>query len=113
MKSSLCNRHCQLSAPLLTEGERSLLLPEVQRWSVDERGHLVRTLEVPTFAVALELATRVGAIAEAENHHPELYVAWGRLRITTWTHSAGGLSENDFVLAARVDEMLEESAVAV
>jgi len=53
----------------------------------------------------MDFADRVGKIAEAENHHPEITIGWGRARVTLWTHSAEGLSENDFILAAKIEAM--------
>lgn len=64
---------------------------------------LVRTWRLADFAGALALAVRLGAVAEEEQHHPELTIGWGRLRAELWTHAIGGLSEADFVLAARLD----------
>ncbi|HSC89461.1 MAG TPA: 4a-hydroxytetrahydrobiopterin dehydratase [Polyangiaceae bacterium] len=103
--SKLCTLHCRANAPLLTPGELSLMHSEVGSWQVDERGRLAKAFPLPNFADALALANRIGVVAEAEDHHPELTVAWGSLRVVTWTHSAGGLSANDFILAARIDEL--------
>ena len=58
-----------------------------------------------SFARALEFANKVGAIAEAEGHHPDLYVAWGKCRVEVWTHKVDGLTESDFILAAKIDQL--------
>ena len=58
------------------------------------------------FAGALDFANRVGAIAEAEGHHPDLLVAWGRVEVTIWTHKINGLTESDFILAAKIDQLV-------
>ena len=72
-------------------------------WSLNAEGHLERTLAFGNFAMAMNFANRVAAIAEAENHHPDLHVAWGRCTVEIWTHKIGGLTESDFFFAAKVD----------
>ena len=66
---------------------------------------LEREYRLPDFAAGLALVNRIGALAEAQDHHPDLLLAWGRVRITVWTHSVGGLSLNDFILAAHIDRL--------
>lgn len=73
-------------------------------WEVEGEEKLRRTYEKPDFATALELVNRIGAIAEAENHHPDLHLAWGKVGVEIWTHAIGGLSESDFVLAAKIEQ---------
>lgn len=75
-------------------------------WDVVEERRLVRRIATRDFAGALALAQRVGELAEREQHHPDLLVRWGELSITLWTHTVGGLSENDFILAAWIDALL-------
>jgi 4a-hydroxytetrahydrobiopterin dehydratase len=75
-------------------------------WEVTRRDgvrRLERSYSVADFATALALANRIGAIADAVDHHPALLVEWGRLTVSWWTHAIGGLHRNDFVLAARCD----------
>ena len=72
-------------------------------WSLNAEGHLERALAFGNFAMAMNFANRVAAIAEAENHHPDLHVAWGRCTVEIWTHKIGGLTESDFFFAAKVD----------
>jgi len=79
------------------------LRPAVPEWSVEEGRRLRREFRFPDFARALAFVDRVGALAEAEDHHPEILLGWGRVGILLWTHAAGGLTENDFVLAAKID----------
>ena len=64
-----------------------------------------RRYRLPDFATGLALVNRIGALAEAQDHHPDLLLAWGRVEITLWTHSVGGLSRNDFILAAHIDRL--------
>ena len=85
-----------------------MLLPEVQGWSVEEAdGHLrlTRTIKFKGFMPGVELVHRIALIAEAEQHHPDLLLTYGSLTVWLWTHAAGGLTENDFILAARVDKV--------
>lgn len=77
-------------------------------WEVVEEHHLKRTFTFPNFRRALEFVQRVGELAEEEGHHPDLTLSWGRVEITLFTHSIGGLSENDFILAAKIDPLYEE-----
>ena len=73
-------------------------------WELEGEAKLRRTYKKPDFATALELVNRIGAIAEAENHHPDLHLAWGKVGVEIWTHAIGGLSESDFVLAAKIEQ---------
>lgn len=74
-------------------------------WQVVDGHHLQRVYPLPDFANGLALVNRIGALAEAEDHHPDLLLAWGRVEIALWTHSVGGLSLNDFILAAHIDRL--------
>jgi 4a-hydroxytetrahydrobiopterin dehydratase len=70
-------------------------------WRVIDQHHLEKEFTFPDFAQALAFTNRVGAIAEAEGHHPDIYLAWGKVRLTIWTHKVDGLTRADFVLAAK------------
>ena len=72
-------------------------------WRVVDEHHLDKEVTFPDFAQALAFTNRVGAIAEAEGHHPDIYLAWGKVRVTIWTHKVDGLTRADFVLAAKID----------
>ncbi len=80
-------------------------LSEVEGWGQEEYRRISRTFVFPDFAGALAFANRVGEVAEAEGHHPDLLVAWGRVEVTLWTHKVGGLTESDFILAAKIDRL--------
>jgi 4a-hydroxytetrahydrobiopterin dehydratase len=101
------DRHCiPLSPgtpPLAGEAldTRAAALPD---WRVDGR-ELKREFRFPDFATALAFVNRVGEVAEREGHHPDIALGWGRVAISTYTHSIGGLSENDFILAAKIDAL--------
>jgi len=79
-------------------------------WNVVNEHHLEKEFRFKDFAEALAFTNKVGAIAEAEGHHPDIYVAWGKVRITIWTHKIDGLTRSDFVLAAKIDRLLDTSA---
>jgi 4a-hydroxytetrahydrobiopterin dehydratase len=104
---TLADRKCVAcksgDAPLGVDRVEALLRELGSDWRVDELGHLERVYPFPDFAGALAFANRVGAIAEEEGHHPDLHVAWGKCRVVIWTHAIGGLSESDFILAAKAD----------
>lgn len=76
-------------------------------WKVVEGHHLEKTFKFQDFQEALDFTNRVGALAEQVDHHPEICLTWGKTKITIWTHSIGGLSEADFVFAARCDRFLD------
>ena len=73
-------------------------------WKVVNEHHLEKEFSLKDFRQALDFTIRVGEIAETENHHPDIYLTWGKVKLTIWTHNIDGLSENDFILAAKVDE---------
>ncbi len=75
-------------------------------WKLVDGHHLLREVRRRNFRDALALANAIGEIAEAQMHHPDLLVSWGRLTVTLFTHAIDGLHENDFIMAARIDELL-------
>lgn len=102
---------CRRGAPTVTAAETEELRPQVPDWSVVERDgvpRLERVFEFPDFAQALEFTNRVGAVAEEQGHHPALLTEWGRVTVGWWTHKIRGLHRNDFVMAARTDEVARE-----
>ena len=72
-------------------------------WVVVDQHHLEREFSFDDFRSALAFTVRVGEIAENEGHHPDIYLAWGKVRVTIWTHKIDGLTESDFILAAKID----------
>jgi len=74
-------------------------------WRVVDEHHLERSFAFSDFASSLALASEIGALAEREGHHPDLLVRWGELGVKIWTHKIDGLTESDFVLAAKIDEL--------
>ena len=107
---------CRGDVPPLGSEQIARLLPQLdEAWHVlsredAKRGSvalLQRAYRFDDFAAALRAAVRVGEIAEAQGHHPDLHVAWGRLTVEVWTHKIGGLTESDFIFAAKCDEALK------
>ena len=97
---------CQGGVPALPPDEAQALLRKLGGgWSLDGRGHLRKELPFVDFAAALRFANAVGELADREGHHPDLHVAWGKLGIEIWTHKVDGLTESDFVLAAKIDRL--------
>ena len=72
-------------------------------WKIEDGHHLAKTFAFDNFQQALDFTNRVGEIAEAENHHPEILLTWGKVEVRIWSHKADGLTENDFILAAKAD----------
>jgi 4a-hydroxytetrahydrobiopterin dehydratase len=79
------------------------LLAQLQGWRVVAEHHLEKSFPFPDFRTALAFVNRAGAVAEEQGHHPDLYLSWGKVGVKIWTHKADGLTESDFVLAARID----------
>lgn len=94
---------CRGGVPPLARDAIAPLLAQLEGWAVVGDHHLQKEYHVPNFARALALVNAIGAIAEAENHHPDLTLAWGRVGVTIWTHTIDGLTESDFVFAAKCD----------
>lgn len=74
-------------------------------WRVVDQHHLERRYDFKNFRQALAFTNRVGGLAEEEGHHPDIYLAWGRVDLKIWTHTIDGLTESDFILAAKVDRL--------
>ena len=95
---------CRGGTPPMERARAEELLGQLSPgWRLNPEGHLERVYPFKHFAQALEFANRVGAVAEAEGHHPDLYIAWGKCRVEIWTHKIQGLTESDFYLAAKAD----------
>ena len=100
---------CRGGVPPLTEAEARRLCEAVPAWALLENGtRLVRRFEFRDFKAAMEFVNRVADLAEEEGHHPDFAIHWNKVELTLWTHKIGGLHENDFILAAKIDRLLEE-----
>ena len=99
---------CRRDSPRVTDDDIVELHPTVAEWALTEDDgvkRLDRTFEVKGFADAMALADKVGSAAEEEGHHPKLTVEWGRVNVAWWTHKIKGLHRNDFIMAAKTDEL--------
>jgi 4a-hydroxytetrahydrobiopterin dehydratase len=97
---------CRGGVPPLAGAELQDLVQELGGgWKVVAGHHLEKEFSFPDFASALAFTNQVGAVAEKEGHHPDIHLAWGRVRITIWTHKIDGLTRSDFVLAAKIDRL--------
>jgi 4a-hydroxytetrahydrobiopterin dehydratase len=95
---------CTGVVPPLAGKELTALAQQLDAgWRVVKKHHLEREFKFPDFRQALKFTNRVGKLAEAQNHHPDIYLAWGKVKLTLWTHKIDGLTESDFVFAAKLD----------
>lgn len=101
---------CRDGVPPLKGGELDMFKKQVgEGWTVVDEHHLQKAYRVRDFLEALALTNAVGAIAEAEGHHPEITLTWGIVTIRIWTHKIDGLTESDFILAAKADQAFRET----
>ena len=101
---------CRKDAPSVTDTEIAEFHPQVSDWDIvqiDGMNRLTRGYSFDDFAKAMEFTQKVGALAEEEGHHPALLTEWGRTTVTWWTHKIKGLHRNDFVMAAKTDELYQ------
>lgn len=106
--SNLADSHCVPCRGGVPPLRGADLLPFRERlpsWRVIDEHHILKTFLFPDFKSALEFVNGVGAIAEQEGHHPDICLAWGRAEVKIYTHKVGGLTESDFVLAAKCDRV--------
>ncbi len=96
---------CAEGAEALSGPALDALVAQLDGWEVVDGHHLAKSYAFEDFATALAFVNRLGAVAEGQGHHPDIALAWGRVGIAVFTHDIGGLSENDFILAARIDDV--------
>jgi 4a-hydroxytetrahydrobiopterin dehydratase len=104
---------CRKDAPTVTDDELAAFLPQVPAWNLVEREgikRLERVFRFKNFAQALAFTNSVGELAEAEGHHPAILTEWGKVTVTWWTHVIRGLHRNDFIMAAKTDQLYEALA---
>lgn len=99
---------CQGGVPALAGEALAELLKQLEGWSVEEGHHLAKTYTFPDFVTALACTNRIGELAEAQGHHPDIFLTWGKVGIKIWTHKIDGLTESDFILAAKIDRVVPE-----
>ena len=104
---------CRGGIPPLGEAAAGAMLSRTPGWSLAEHGtRLQRRFEFRDFVAAMEFVNRVAEIAEGEGHHPDIAIHWNKVDLVLWTHKIGGLHENDFILAAKINRLLEDRADA-
>jgi len=96
---------CRGGVPPLQGQEITDLLTELDGWEVVNQHHLKKTLSFANFREAQQFVNRIGDLAEEQGHHPDICFGWGRAEITIWTHKIDGLTESDFILAAKIDKL--------
>lgn len=99
---------CRGSEPTLNDEQIEKMKPQVPDWDVievDGEKRLQRSFKFKGFTRALDFTNQVGKIAEEQDHHPALITEWGKVTVTWWTHKIGGLHQNDFIMAAKTDDL--------
>ena len=114
MASKLADKDCvpcKGDVPPLKPEEYAPLLKQIDGWAVDDGRKLIKSFVFKDFLGAMKFANEITPVAEAEGHHPDLYVRWGEVRVYLWTHKIDGLTESDFIMAAKIDRVAETAAV--
>lgn len=104
---------CRKDSPRVTEAEIAELKPQIREWTLVERdglSQLERAYKFADFASAVAFTNQVAALAEAEGHHPAILTEWGRVTVRWWTHKIRGLHRNDFIMAAKTDQIFAAGA---
>jgi len=105
---SLVEKHCvpcRGGVPALQGEALESLKAQLPGWTAVDGHHLTRSFSFPDFKTALDFVNRTGAVAEEEGHHPDLLLSWGKVDVKTWTHKIDGLTESDFILAAKIERL--------
>jgi 4a-hydroxytetrahydrobiopterin dehydratase len=103
---------CRGGVPSLKGQELQDLQQEVPDWKVVNEHHITREFKFPDFRQALAFVDRVGEVAEEQGHHPDIFLAWGKVQVTLWTHKIDGLTESDFIMAAKIDRLANVKTAA-
>jgi len=96
---------CRGGVPPLKGRDLQQLHKDIPAWSIVDEHHLRREFKFPDFNQALAFVNRVGALAEEQGHHPDILLSWGKADVTLWTHKIDGLTESDFIMAAKIDRL--------
>jgi 4a-hydroxytetrahydrobiopterin dehydratase len=96
---------CRGGVPPMKGDELNRYLNQIKGWKAVNEHHLTKAFTFPDFKQALSFVNKVGAIAEEQGHHPDILLTWGKAEVTTWTHKIDGLTESDFILAAKIDQL--------
>jgi 4a-hydroxytetrahydrobiopterin dehydratase len=97
---------CKGGVPPLKGAELQDLERQLTGWRVIDEHHLLKSYTFPDFVKALAFVNRIGDVAEQQGHHPDIHLTWGRVDVQIWTHKIDGLTESDFILAAKIDKLL-------
>ena len=111
--SSLADKQCvpcRGGVPPLAGDELRKYSDQLPDWEVIDGHHITKTFVFPDFKQALDFVNRAGAVAEEQGHHPDLLLTWGKVEVKTYTHKIDGLTESDFVLAAKIDREYSQKA---
>lgn len=108
-QDNLANKQCvacSSAVSRLSAVELAAISAQTPAWEiVGDNHHITRNFKFKDFVSALKFVNRIGELAEMEGHHPDIYLTWGRVRVDIWTHKVDGLTENDFILAAKIDAL--------
>ncbi len=96
---------CKAGVPPLAGDELADLASRVSGWNVVQGHHIEKSYTFPDFVSALEFVKAIGALAEEQGHHPDILLRWGNVKVTIWTHKIDGLTESDFILAAKIEKI--------
>jgi 4a-hydroxytetrahydrobiopterin dehydratase len=96
---------CRGGVPPMKGRELKRILELVPQWKAVNEHHITRTFTFPDFRKALDFVNRVGEVAEQQGHHPDILLTWGKAEVTLWTHKIDGLTESDFIMAAKIDQL--------
>jgi len=103
---------CRVGAPLATQAEMEEFMRQLPKWKIVERDgikRLTRTYDFNNFMEAMSFSNKIAAIAEEENHHPAIVTEWGKVTVTWWSHIIKGLHLNDFIMAAKTEELIKKT----
>lgn len=101
---------CRGGVPALTPEQIQPLMALLKGWEIEDNKKLIKSYEFKNFVEAMQFANAITPVAEAEGHHPDLYVRWGAVKVFLWTHKIDGLTESDFFMAAKIDRVFDTLA---
>lgn len=99
---------CRADAPKVSDDELKELIAKIPDWNIEVRNNMMqleKIFQFDSFVKALDFTNQVGEIAEQQGHHPSLLTEWGKVTVTWWSHKIKGLHRNDFIMAAKTDEL--------
>ena len=97
---------CEIGTPALGDNEIKKLLPKISGWELQENKKLKKEFKFKDFLGSMDFVNKIARVAESEGHHPNIFISYNKVRITLTTHASAGLTENDFIMAAKIDEII-------